>query len=89
MIVCFVETRSGVELWREERSSIYSALCSVDYNVVVQKNSRRRAEWFVTRIEPCGSDGVETAFVEPSNKLALRRNMRRAERALRLGKPAS
>jgi hypothetical protein len=89
MIVRFVEMRSGVELWREERSAIYSASRSVGYNVVVQKGSRRRAEWFIAKIEPCGIDGVETAFVEPSNKLALRRNMRRAERALGLRKSVS
>lgn len=83
MIVRFVETRSSVELWREERSAVYSASRCVDYNVVVQKNSRRRAEWFVARIELHGSDGVETAFVEPSNKLALRRVRRRAERIAR------
>lgn len=79
MIVRFVEMHSGKALWIEERSSLYSELSAVSYNRVVQKNSKRRAERWIAKIDDdlTTQQRLVTAFVEPFNKRARRRASRR------------
>lgn len=75
MIVRFVEIVSCKLLWVESVNVLVSG--RYDSREHVQANSKRRATWRVARMTEVDATGTVTAFVEPANKRAKRRAMRR------------
>ncbi len=81
MKVIFIEQASGTTLWSEDLPSLYTGRGCLSTDPYRQKNSKRRATWWISRIVP-DDIGVTYAYVEPSNERALRRMRRRTARLM-------
>lgn len=78
MRVRFLEQASGTRLWEETRNALYRGRFTT--HPYVQQNSKRRAEWWISRLDDSDPNGVVIAFVEPANERAVRRMKRRMKR---------